>query len=114
MSHSRGLHVIARLVERFGDGDVDLLPPAQRVEDDLARLRRDVLVHARHGVEHAEHGLGVLALQLLRDGGDALHARAPVLELGPRARVAAYVFSNFCSNFCSNCCSNFWLIFGKL
>lgn len=40
-------------------------------------------------MQHTKDELAILGLQLLGDGCDLLHAQAPVVELGSRARVGA-------------------------
>mmetsp|Transcript_39915 Transcript_39915/g.120574 ORF Transcript_39915/g.120574 Transcript_39915/m.120574 type:complete len:330 (+) Transcript_39915:10859-11848(+) len=83
------LHVVLGLVESLRDLDVDLLPPAQRVEDCLAGLvRRDVLADPGDGLEQAEHHLPLLGPQLLRYRRDLLQPVAPELQLRAGPRVA--------------------------
>mmetsp|Transcript_60780 Transcript_60780/g.98402 ORF Transcript_60780/g.98402 Transcript_60780/m.98402 type:complete len:237 (-) Transcript_60780:109-819(-) len=81
------LDVVLGFVEGLSDGNVDLLPPPQCIEDGLARLRGHVLGHPRDGPEKSEDHLALLGPELLCDGSDLLKPIAPEVQLRPRAWV---------------------------
>mmetsp|Transcript_29962 Transcript_29962/g.85653 ORF Transcript_29962/g.85653 Transcript_29962/m.85653 type:complete len:253 (-) Transcript_29962:15-773(-) len=82
------LDVVLGLVVRLGDGDVDLLPPPERVEDRLPRLGRHVLAAPGAHLQHVDHRLPLLGSELFGDGGYLLQPGPPEVELRARARVA--------------------------
>lgn len=78
------LDVILSLIEGFGDGDIDSLPPPQHIKHRLPGLIMK-FTNPRYCMQNPEYGLALPGFETFGNRGDPSHSSPPKFEFCARA-----------------------------